>query len=137
MARSVRIDPRVEPFLRHARVARMATTGTDGLPHVVPVCPVLDRGRVYVATEGSSRKVRNLEAYPRVAIVFDDYVEDWNALRQVMLRGRARLIRRGLRWNELRELFDAKFQQYPEMAPIGHGDVIVEIAPEEVLASGF
>ncbi len=137
MARSVRIDPRVEPFLRHARVARMATTGTDGAPHVVPVCPVLDRGRVYVATEGGSRKVRNLEADPRVAIVFDDYVEDWNALRQVMVRGRARLIRRGLRWNELRELFHAKFQQYPEVAPIGHGDVIVEIAPEEVIASGF
>lgn len=137
MARPVRIDPRVEPFLRHARVARMATTGADGVPHVVPVCPVLDRGRVYVATEGGSRKVRNLEADPRVAIVFDDYVEDWNALRQVMLRGRARLIRRGLRWNELRELFNAKFPQYPEMAPIGHGDVIVEIVPEEILTSGF
>ncbi|HWO70881.1 MAG TPA: pyridoxamine 5'-phosphate oxidase family protein [Actinomycetota bacterium] len=137
MARPVRIDPRVEPFLRHARVARMATTGADGVPHVVPVCPVLDRGRIYVATGGGSRKVRNLEADPRVAIVFDDYVEDWNALRQVMLRGRARLIRRGLRWNELRELFNAKFPQYPEMAPIGHGDVFVEIVPEEVFTSGF
>lgn len=137
MARRVRIDARVAHFLRHARVARMATTGADGAPHVVPVCPVLDRGRVYVATAGGSRKVRNLEADPRVAIVFDDYVEDWNALRQVMIRGRARLLRRGLRWNELRELFYEKFHQYPEVAPIVHGDVIVEVAIDEVVTSGF
>jgi PPOX class probable F420-dependent enzyme len=132
-----RLTPDVERFLRVARVARMATTGVDGLPHVVPVCPVLDRGRVYAATGGRSRKVRNLEADPRVALVFDDYVEDWGALRHVLVRGRARLIRRGLRWNELRELFYEKFPQYPDEAPIVHGDVMVEVAIDQVLTSGF
>ncbi len=129
---AVRLTPAQEGFLRVARVARMATVGPDGSPHVVPVCPLLDRGMVYVATGAASRKVANLQANPRVALVFDDYVEDWGHLRGLMVQGRARLIRRGPRFDELRELFYAKFPQYPDAAPIGRGDVIVEVRIERV-----
>lgn len=124
---TVRLTPAQEAFLCHARVARMATVDTEGMPHVVPICPVLDRDKIYVATPKASRKVRNLRASPKVAFAFDDYVEEWNGLRGLLIQGRAKLIARGERFRELRNLFYAKFPQYPEVAPIGEGDVIVEV----------
>ena len=129
---SVRLTPAQETFLRYARVARMATVGPEGMPHVVPICPLLHEGRLYVATEARSRKVANLGANARVALSFDDYVEEWSALRGLMVQGRAKLIRRGLRFRELRDLFYGKFPQYPEVSPIVEGDAIVEVRIDRV-----
>lgn len=78
---------RGEPHL-----ARLATIGPDGVPHVVPVGwsynPQADTidvtGRDFAAT----RKFRNARANPRVAIVVDDVLPPWQP-RSVMVQGNA------------------------------------------------
>ena len=121
-------------YLELARVCRLATVGPDGQPHVVPVCPLLVDGRVYVASE-DNRKVRNVRANPKVALAYDDYVEDWTALRGLTVFGTVRrIIESGADFPPLVAAFHAKFPQYPSQAgPIAEGDsVILEIEIDRV-----
>lgn len=124
-------------FLGWARVARLATLGPDG-PHVVPVSPVLDGDELVFATEAATAKVRNMRSDPRVALVVDDYVEDWSALRQVAVRGTARIETAGPAWERGRSLLYAKFQQYEGEAPIvERRTAIVFVRVDEVSSAGF
>ncbi len=123
-------------FVRWARVARLATVGPDGLPHAVPVCPVLDEdGRIIVCLEKGSVKHRNAAADPRVALIFDDYREDWDANAAVLIRGRAEFLE-GEAWERARGLLYEKFLQYQPLAEITD-DPIVAIAPEHVAGWGL
>src|SRR5262249_34909746 len=105
-----------------ARVARLATVGADGRPHVVPICFALDVNTLYTAVDEkpkSTRRLRrlaNIEANPRVEIVIDHWDEDWSRLWWVRLAGTARVVAhdaRGL------ELLQAKYEQYRERPPAG------------------
>jgi PPOX class probable F420-dependent enzyme len=105
-----------------ARVARLATLGTDGRPHVVPICFALDGDTLYTAVDAKPKSTRalrrlaNIESDPRVEIVIDHYDEDWSKLWWVRLSGRARVIdhdARGL------ELLQAKYPQYRDDPPAG------------------
>jgi nitroimidazol reductase NimA-like FMN-containing flavoprotein (pyridoxamine 5'-phosphate oxidase superfamily) len=123
-------------FVRWARVARLASTGRDGMPHVVPVCPVLDDdGALLVCLERDSVKHRNVEADPRVALVFDDYREDWGANAAVLVRGQARFLE-GDAWSRARALLYDKFIQYEPLATI-EDDPIVAISPDQVASWGI
>jgi PPOX class probable F420-dependent enzyme len=105
-----------------ARVARLATLGTDGRPHVVPICFALDGDTLYTAVDAKPKSTRalrrlaNIESDPRVEIVIDHYDEDWSKLWWVRLSGQARVIdhdARGL------ELLQAKYPQYRDDPPAG------------------
>jgi len=123
-------------FVRWARVARLASIGRDGMPHVVPVCPVLDDdGRILVCLEKDSVKHRNVSADPRVALVFDDYREDWGANAAVLVRGRAEFLE-GADWERARGSLYEKFIQYEPLATIDD-DPIVAIEPELVAGWGL
>lgn len=56
------------------RTAKLATSGPDGQPHVMPVWFVLDGDDLVFTTWGDSVKGRNLRRDPRAAIVVDDEV---------------------------------------------------------------
>lgn len=57
-------------FLRSQRIARLATVGPSGWPHVVPVMyAVNDDGSLDFDVDGV--KLRNLQAEPRAAMVVD------------------------------------------------------------------
>ncbi|HKW59137.1 MAG TPA: pyridoxamine 5'-phosphate oxidase family protein [Candidatus Dormibacteraeota bacterium] len=57
-------------FLRSQRIARIATVGPSGWPHVVPVMyAVNDDGSLDFDVDGV--KLRNLTAEPRAAMVVD------------------------------------------------------------------
>ena len=83
-------------YLRGQRLGRLATVGSDGAPHVVPVGFRLDAdaNAIEVGGHGLSRskKWRDLHANARVAIVIDDLasVNPWTP-RGVEVRGRAEL----------------------------------------------
>ena len=104
------------------RVARLATVGADGRPHVVPVCFALDGDTLYTAVDEkpkSTRRLRrlaNIEANPQVEIVIDHWDEDWTRLWWIRLAGRAEIVEHDQR---ALELLQAKYSQYRDEPPAG------------------
>lgn len=83
-------------YLRTQRLGRLATVGSDGSPHVVPVGfrvgPDEDAIEVGGHALRGSKKWRDLEANPSVALVVDDLeqVNPWTP-RGIEIRGLAEL----------------------------------------------
>jgi len=109
------------PDVAAARVARLATVGRDGRPHVVPICFVLDGETLYTAVDEKPKRTRqlkrleNIEANPHVEVLIDHYEDDWSRLWWVRLRGTARIVEdpRAV------DLLVAKYPQYAERRPEG------------------
>jgi nitroimidazol reductase NimA-like FMN-containing flavoprotein (pyridoxamine 5'-phosphate oxidase superfamily) len=125
-------------FLGLQRVAHVATVDPRGVPHVVPVCPVVARGRVFFASGKTGRKIANLGANPQIAVSADDYTEAWSGLRGVVVTGTARVHARDATFRRIRRLLYQKYPQYATAATLGERDsVVVEITPRHVYAWGF
>jgi pyridoxamine 5'-phosphate oxidase family protein len=83
-------------YLRGQRLARIATAGAGGQPHVVPVGFRVSEDGTAIEVGGhgfaKSKKYRDLRDNPRVAIVIDDLqsVNPWTP-RGIEIRGRAEL----------------------------------------------
>ncbi len=107
-----------------ARVARLATVGAGGAPHLVPVTFVVRGDTVAIAvdhkpkTTTELRRLRNIEANPRVCLLADDYDEDWDRLWWVRADGTARVLRDAGR-AEPAGLLAAKYPQYAGRPPGG------------------
>jgi nitroimidazol reductase NimA-like FMN-containing flavoprotein (pyridoxamine 5'-phosphate oxidase superfamily) len=124
-------------FMQSMRVMRVATVDSDGVPHNVPVCPVLDKDRIYFGTEREARKIRNIKANPRVTVVLDEYTEAWDYLRGVMIQGKARIVT-AAEFRRLRKQIYAKYPQYESEAALGERDsVIVEVKPDKKFSWGL
>ncbi|HEX2222074.1 MAG TPA: TIGR03668 family PPOX class F420-dependent oxidoreductase [Candidatus Limnocylindria bacterium] len=101
-----------------ARVARLATADAKGAPHIVPVTFALDADRVYSVLDAKPKRSRrlkrlaNIAANPRVAVLADEYVEDWMRLWWVRAEGAARIVADGPELETARELLAAKYEQY-------------------------
>jgi len=109
-------------FVATARVARLATVGPDGTPHVVPVCYALAADRLYITIDEKPKRpgarlqrLRNIAARPAVALVVDRYDEDWTRLGWVMLRGPAEILDRGAEHARAQDLLRARYPQLRAM----------------------
>ena len=84
-----------------ARVARLATVGSEGRPHLVPVCFALDSDRICTAVDRKPkrttrlRRLANVAANPMVSVLADRYDEDWSSLWWVRADGAARILAPG------------------------------------------
>jgi nitroimidazol reductase NimA-like FMN-containing flavoprotein (pyridoxamine 5'-phosphate oxidase superfamily) len=74
-------------FLRSQRIARLATVGPSGWPHVVPVMYALDESGAF-EFDVDGVKLRNLTSEPRAAITIDAM----GPKRGVAVQGHAELI---------------------------------------------
>jgi len=112
------------PFLRKSRVARLATSSKDGIPHVVPICFAFDGKMFYVSIDTKPkrveptnlRRVRNISENPRVSIVVDYYTEDWRKLRYVIVQGLAKIIHSSSEHKRAATLLRRKYRQYLSMS---------------------
>ncbi len=59
-------------FVTGRRLGRVATLGPDAAPHVVPVMYAFADGAFWFSSDPGDRKVRNLRANPRAALVSDE-----------------------------------------------------------------
>ena len=81
-----------------ARVARLATVGPAGAPHLVPCVFALAGDTIYSAVDAKPkrhtalRRLANVAAEPRVVLLADHYAEDWTALWWVRADGAARVV---------------------------------------------
>lgn len=118
-------------FLRSQGVARLATVSRDGTPHNVPVCPLVERGKIYFAAEVNARKMKNLRANPRATIVFDVYRDSWRGLRGLMLVCTGRVVDEA-EFKKVRRKLYKQYPKYESAAPLGTDDsVIVELTPQQ------
>ena len=69
-----------------ARVARLATVDATGQPHLVPVTFAVGGDQIFTAVDAkpkrttSLRRLANVAANPRVALLVDYYDDDWSRL---------------------------------------------------------
>jgi PPOX class probable F420-dependent enzyme len=131
--------------MKAARVARLATLDADYGPHIVPVCFVYDGKVFYSAVDRKPKRIapeklarlRHITALPQVALIIDEYHEDWGQLWYILVRGKARLIPKSAqqeRAQAIRQL-RAKYPQYtaamlPDEAPV------IRITPERFSSWG-
>lgn len=106
-------------------MARLASVTESGQPHIVPFTFVLDGDRIYSAVDAkpktttSLRRLRNIRANPKVAVLADHYDEDWARLWWVRADGRAAVL------DELRQvarplaLLADRYPQYRQAPPPG------------------
>src|SRR5580700_11455254 len=128
-----KIPGAVRARLEDARVARLATADARLRPHVVPVCFVYDGKVFYTAIDQKPKRVtperltrlRNILAVPQVALLIDQYDEDWAQLWYILIRGKAKLLPIRGHKERARALLKlrAKYPQYtgrmlPNDAPI-------------------
>ena len=111
-------------FLAHARVARLATADTDGVPHVVPVCYAIDGANLYISIDAKPKRqsaaglkrLANIRANSAVAVVADRYDDDWSMLGWVMLRGQAEILESGVEHDKAQALLRQRYPLYRDMA---------------------
>lgn len=119
-----RLTPEQRRFLAGARVAHLATADGQGQPTALPVCYALVGDDIFIALDEKPkrsaphrlRRVRDIVANPRVALVVDEYQEDWSRLRWVLLRGSAEVVEGGQEHARAVEQLRAKYPQYRAMA---------------------
>ena len=134
----MRLSKKAAKLITHERVCRVATTGTEGRPHLVPVVHVLAGDKIYFGSGEDARKVKNLRENPQISVTIDLYSEDWSQLRGVMVQGTAKLIERGPRFKQARARLYAKYPQYSKEAALATTDsVIVEVTPAHVFTWGL
>lgn len=104
--------------------AHVATVLPDGAPHSVPVWTDLEDGRIVFFTQPTSRKARNLERDPRIAVSIMDHA---NPYHMAQVRGRVVERREG---DPALEVMDRMSRKYTgEDFPVRSG-VLFVIEPE-------
>ena len=106
------LSPSERRLVERARVCRVGSVSPDGRAHVAPLCHAVNGRVLYVATERESLTARNLRKRPRATVLCDEYSEDWNKIRGVLLHTRARGIGRGPELRRAQRALTKKFRQY-------------------------
>ena len=124
-------------FLDGHRVAHLATADGAGAPHVVPLCYARVGDLLYFVADdkpkrrgpGRLKRLANIEENRRVALVVDDYDENWTRLAFLLLHLEAEIVSdedeyaRGLA--ALRE----RYPQYREMKLVRSTHPMVRMTP--------
>lgn len=111
-----------------ARVARLATADERAHPHIVPVTFAVDPGphgdTLYFAVDAKPkstarlRRLANIRANPRVALLADHYDTDWTALWWARADGEAE-VGDDPAGTPAADLLGAKYPQYAARPPTG------------------
>jgi PPOX class probable F420-dependent enzyme len=105
-----------------ASVARLATVDVAGQPHLVPVTFAMVGESVVIAidhkpkTTTNLKRLRNIEANPRVSLLVDHYDEDWTQLWWVRADGLAHVLATD---PVAVAALQAKYPQYRQIPPTG------------------
>jgi PPOX class probable F420-dependent enzyme len=146
----------INAIIYRARVARLATADSKAIPHIVPVVFAFDGEKYYIPVDEKTkttkpdklRRIKNIEINPAVALLIDEYSEDWEKLLFIMIQGKASILgkRRGNEKEEEEEqqendendkllkiahkLLFAKYTQYQHIAI---GKLCIVIYPQKTI----
>ena len=134
------VSPDIEDFIQRVRVARLATIDSEFKPHLVPVVFVFDGNHFFIPVDEKRKtakpeklkRVRNIQDNPNVALLFDEYSEDWTKLAFVMIQGEA-LIANKLEANiQVRQAYKKLMTKYVQYQKVGIGEMCIIITPIKV-----
>ena len=139
------ISNAIQAKLEKARIARLATLDAECGPHIVPVCFVYDGKVFYSAVDQKPKRVaperlarlRHIRASPQIALIIDEYHEDWGQLWYILVRGKAKLIPTSAhqeRAQAIRQL-RGKYPQYAA-AMLPDDSPVIRITPERITSWG-
>jgi PPOX class probable F420-dependent enzyme len=118
-----------------AQVARLATVGRDGRPHIVPITFAMNDATIYFAIDFKPKKttdlqrLRNIEANPSVSVLVDHYEADWTKLWWVRVDGSARIVIDGALFENGIARLTQRYAPYRSARPVGP---VVAIAVERM-----
>jgi PPOX class probable F420-dependent enzyme len=141
-------DTYPKSIIHKARVARLATVDLECMPYLVPVVFAFDydRGFYFIPIDKKTKRtrpenlkrVKNIKENPNVALLIDEYNEDWTKLYLIMIQGKASIIgNKKLEQDEMSLLEKAHKllrNKYPQYQKIGIGEYIIIIMPQKVIA---
>ena len=140
-----KISGAVQKILNAARVARLATLDAKTRPHIVPVCFVYDGKFFYTAIDQKPKRVaparlarlRNIREAPRVALLIDEYDEEWSQLWYILIRGKAKLIPKSAHKEHARAIrkLRAKYPQYAQ-GMLADDAPVIRITPKRITSWG-
>ena len=144
MCDPVKPSEEVQTFIQTRRVARMATVDASGHPHVVPICYAYDGSRLYSAVDekpkrfapNALRRLVNIRNNARICLIVDEYDEDWNRLRFVIIHGTAEIARDGSEHAHALDLLRKKYPQYGTMVLAETRNPVIAITPTKIVSWG-
>lgn len=104
--------------LLRARRGYLGTLGTDGGPHILPVCFTWAGDVIWTAIDGKPKaraeqqRVKDIQANPRISFTVDRWDEDWSRLAWLQARGTARILPEGPEASKAIEALISKYAQY-------------------------
>ena len=136
------ISPAFEEFIQRARVARLATVDSEFKPHIVPVVFVFDGNNFFIpvdekrkaAKPGKLKRIRNIQDNPNVALLIDEYSEDWTKLAFIMIEGKASVANKIEGNIQVREAYNKLMTKYIQYQKVGIGEVCIIITPKKVVS---
>jgi coenzyme F420-0:L-glutamate ligase/coenzyme F420-1:gamma-L-glutamate ligase len=137
------ISPEIRARLETARVARLATLDAERRPHAVPICFACDGSVFYSAIDRKPKRVapnrlarlKNIQESPQVALLVDEYDEDWARLWYVLVRGEAELVSDPAEGNRAIRCLRAKYPQY-DVDMLADDAPVLRITPVQITAWG-
>jgi PPOX class probable F420-dependent enzyme len=146
MPRKLRpISNAIQAKLEETRVARLATVDAEYGSHIVPICFVYDGKVFYSAVDRKPKRVaperlarlRHIRASPQIALIIDEYHEDWEQLWYVLVRGKAKLIPKSAHQERARAIrqLRARYPQYAA-AMLPDDSPVIRITPERITSWG-
>jgi PPOX class probable F420-dependent enzyme len=133
----------IEEFIQRVRVARLATIDSDFKPHLVPVVFVFDGNHFFIPVDEKRKKakpeklrrIKNIQGNPNVALLIDEYNEDWTRLAFVMIQGIASIMKSrphaDIQVQKALKRLTIKYTQYQR---VGTGEILIRIKPEKVVS---
>jgi PPOX class probable F420-dependent enzyme len=135
------ITPDIKEFIQRVRVARLATIDSEFKPHLVPVVFVFDGNHFFIPVDEKRKKtkaeklrrIKNIQVNPNVALLIDEYSEDWNRLAFVMIQGTALVVKSRPQADiQLKHALKELTTKYTQYQKIGTGEMCIIIKPEKV-----
>jgi PPOX class probable F420-dependent enzyme len=134
------IPPAVEEFIERARFARLATIDSEFKPHLVPVVFVFNGNHFFIPVDEKRKtakpeklkRIRNIQHNPNVALLIDEYSEDWTKLAFVMIQGKASIASKGEGNIQVREAYKKLMTKYIQYQKVGVGEMCIIITPKKV-----
>jgi coenzyme F420-0:L-glutamate ligase/coenzyme F420-1:gamma-L-glutamate ligase len=132
-----KLSEEARAFASRHRVGHLATADAAGRPHVVPICYVVVGDDFYFVVDEKPKRsrrglkrLRNIAANAQVALVIDQYDEDWGRLAFLLVQGRAGLVTDPGEYAAVLEKLRRRYPQYRDMALEFEQHPMVWIAPQ-------